>query len=139
MPSVLPETADVAASMILDLDHLRRQTCGDLDLEADLLALFSRQAQGIAMDLAATGAGAPRRAELLHLLVGSARAIGAWEVALRAQELERESRGAAPLPQCAETTLLALAAAVQQVCDAIERRTELEPGSQPPAPVATRR
>lgn len=128
MPNAPSGTADAAASMILDLGHLRRQTLGDDALEADLLALFARQARDIVAELMAGGAEVPRRAELLHLLCGSARAIGAWEVGLHAQSLENEARGAATSPLHQRATLPALASAVQEACEAIDRR-----------PAATRR
>lgn len=135
------ETAEAAAT--IDLAHLRRQTLGDEALEADLLALFSHQARTILAQLAASGPDAARRADLLHLLRGSAGAIGAWDVARLAQALEREAGGAQELesasavPSQSATGLSALARAVQRACEAIDRR-EASPFGAPDA-AATRR
>ena len=82
----------------IDLGHLNRQTMGDQELAAELLALFDRQARGILADLRATSGRTAgdhkRRADLLHTLCGSARAVGAWDVATGAERLEREAREA---------------------------------------------
>lgn len=79
---------------ILDLVHLSRQTFGDHALEAELLALFERQAAQLAARLAAPrGAGdASARIDLAHMLKGSARSVGAFAVAAAAQAYENALR-----------------------------------------------
>ena len=112
----------------IDLDHLRAQTCGDAALEADLLDLFSRQARTILRDLAATAASAAERrdADLLHTLCGSARVVGAWEVATGAEQLERikrregADRPTDPRPSEPDGLIDALDGAVERACQAIE-------------------
>ncbi len=73
----------------IDLVHLARQTDGDDVLEAELLAMFDRQAAKLAAKLS-SGEISPRsRAEIAHRVRGSALAIGAWRVAKAAQEYEK--------------------------------------------------
>jgi len=76
---------------IIDLAHLARMTMGEKHLQAEVLALFDRQA-GM---LLARMQGAPPKAAaaLAHTLAGSARGIGAWEVARAAQEVELAAQG----------------------------------------------
>jgi HPt (histidine-containing phosphotransfer) domain-containing protein len=78
----------------IDLVHLARQTMGDRDLEAELLALFDRQAAQIAEKLTAPlGEDSPlARADLAHKLKGSARAVGAHAVAAAAENYEHCAR-----------------------------------------------
>jgi HPt (histidine-containing phosphotransfer) domain-containing protein len=70
----------------IDFGHLDRQTGGDEILRDDVLRMFADRA---AADMAALRAaiGAVRR-EIAHRIVGSARAIGADEVARLAAEVE---------------------------------------------------
>ena len=77
-----PVDKSAAASpvVILDLVHLSRQTFGDPALERDVLALFAQQAASIEAALA-RNADPAERARLCHLIGGSARGIGATEVA----------------------------------------------------------
>lgn len=79
----------------VDLVHLSRQTLGDKRLETELLRLFMRQAEQILATL--EGRPIERLArqsagDLLHTLLGSARAVGATSVAAIAQRLEAEQR-----------------------------------------------
>ena len=76
---------------VIDLAHLARMTMGEKHLEAEVLALFERQA-GL---LLARMQGAPPKAAaaLAHTLAGSARGIGAWEVARAAQKVELAAQG----------------------------------------------
>lgn len=72
----------------IDLAHLARQTMGDEALKAEVLAMFVAQAGALCAQITAEpDRGA--RADLLHRLNGSARAIGAWQVAELAGRLER--------------------------------------------------
>jgi hypothetical protein len=66
-------------------------TMGEKRLEAEVLALFDRQAGVL---LARMKRAPPEAAAALaHTLSGSARGIGAWEVASAAQEVERAAQG----------------------------------------------
>ena len=67
----------------IDLDHLSEQTFGNAELEAEVLRLFLKQGRECLDRLdAAPDAGTA------HLLVGSARGIGAGAVAAAAAALE---------------------------------------------------
>ena len=72
---------------VLDLDHLERQTMGDKALAAEVLQLFTVQARSIAQSLAGPVCEADTR-RLVHTLAGSARGIGAWQVADLAASVE---------------------------------------------------
>jgi HPt (histidine-containing phosphotransfer) domain-containing protein len=69
----------------IDIDHLKRMTLGDAGLTHEVLAMFSAQASGLIGALATLPADA---AALAHTLNGSARAIGAFQVAEAAACLE---------------------------------------------------
>jgi len=69
----------------IDFQHLGRMTLGDAILEHEVLAMFSAQAVGLMGALAVLPAAA---GELAHKLKGSARAIGAFQVADAAGRLE---------------------------------------------------
>jgi len=77
-----------AAADPIDLAHLAHQTMGDEALKAEVLAMFVEQAGGLCAEIAAE-TDRCARADLLHRLNGSARAIGAWQVAELAGRLER--------------------------------------------------
>lgn len=105
----------------LDLDHLSRQTFGDLDLEDDLLSLFDAQAAQILARLAAPfeeGESA-RRAEVAHALRGSALAIGAFATAKAAGDYEIALRNA---PATAETHRAVLARTIESGRRAVAAR-----------------
>lgn len=74
----------------IDLVHLARQSLGDRGLELELLSLFDRQAGQILSQIeSASTAGDSRfRRDLAHTLKGSARAVGAGEVATAAHDFE---------------------------------------------------
>jgi HPt (histidine-containing phosphotransfer) domain-containing protein len=71
----------------VDLVHLSRQTMGDRDLEREVLALFEHQSLAILARLR-EASNAKSWSEAAHTLKGSARGIGAFEVAKLAEELE---------------------------------------------------
>jgi HPt (histidine-containing phosphotransfer) domain-containing protein len=102
----------------IDLIHLARQTHGDRDLETELLGLFRRQAAQIMERLSADlpGDSIPWRADLAHTLKGSARAIGATRVAIKAEIYEVQARDGKP---DLKPALSALKAAVDEACRAI--------------------
>lgn len=109
---VFVETADAvmnpepAAGRPIDLVHLAKQTFGERDLEAELLRLFDRQSAQILARLGDAGMSDGRwRADLAHTLKGSARAVGAFDVAGAAEAYEAAARAdrdlAAPLARLA--------------------------------------
>ena len=97
----------------IDIDHLKRMTLGDEDLECEVLTMFSAQSESLIGALAAL----PDKArELVHTLQGSARAIGAFAVADAAAMLEAAlTNGSDPTEPLAE-----LKDAVAQARAAIE-------------------
>lgn len=85
----------------VDLAQLTLQTQGDTILEREVLRLFaSRVGQDFERLSAAPAA---ERREIAHLIVGSARAIGAGEVARLAGLVEREEGDLAALGRAVET------------------------------------
>ncbi len=83
-----------ASELVIDLVHLSRQTLGDSALESELLTLFDRQAQQLAIRLGTvpTADEARWRAEMAHTLKGSARAIGAFHLGDAAEAYEAAIR-----------------------------------------------
>src|SRR5262249_44204302 len=70
----------------IDLVHLARMTLGDRSLEREVLQLFDRQAVTL---IARMHAAEPRSvAAVAHTLKGSARGVGAWQVARAAEAVE---------------------------------------------------
>jgi HPt (histidine-containing phosphotransfer) domain-containing protein len=103
----------------IDIDHLKRMTLGDARLEREVLAMFSAQAVTLIGALAALPADA---GELAHTLKGSARAVGAFQVASAADRLEAALlNGAAP--SHALSDLRDALAQVRLAIDAILRRS----------------
>jgi HPt (histidine-containing phosphotransfer) domain-containing protein len=88
-PPGLPPRPARAHLPAIDLVHLSRQTLGDRALETELLRLFDRQASQI-MERLRSCASDDRKAlgDLAHSIKGSARAIGAVDVAAAAQAYE---------------------------------------------------
>lgn len=121
-PLSCPPPRTAAERPAVDLVHLARQTLGDRDLEVELLGLFARQAQMLtaALEAAATVAAhlPAEGADPLHVLCGSARAVGAWDVAEVAHGMERHLRESAS-PSRACPWLGDLRAAVDRACAAI--------------------
>ncbi len=74
---------------LLDLVHLSCQTFGDADLERDVLRLFLDQAESTGRALRATSS-AVERGRLYHLVKGSARGVGAFQLAALAQAGENQ-------------------------------------------------
>ncbi len=108
IPAAPPESRPA-----LDRDHLTRQTFGDPDLQAELLGLFVRQARTIVASLAVPGDSG--KADRLHTLIGSARAVGFFDLASEAEILERALRGPAPV---GEALPAGLARAVERAIEA---------------------
>lgn len=86
----------------IDLEHLFRMTLGDHSLEREVLALFDRQAGMLMERIAGTDPGIVAAAA--HTLKGSARGIGAWQVARAADTVEAAAATALPnLPKAVQT------------------------------------
>lgn len=102
--------------VVIDLAHLSRMTFGDPRLEREVLQLFDRQSAILIERMR----GAPTAAAIscAHTLKGSARNIGAWEVARAAERLERMAADA-PEQQAAIRELIA---AVEETRRAIAPR-----------------
>ena len=87
--TVTDRCADQAVETTAPIDrgHLARYTLGDRELELEVLALFAGQAGKCLGELAM--ARTPKEwKEAAHGLKGSARAVGAWEVANLAASAE---------------------------------------------------
>ena len=76
----------ISAQRPIDLVHLARMTFGDRTLEREGLGLFERQACLLIGRMKELGTAAVPG--LAHTLKGSARGIGAWQVASAAEMLE---------------------------------------------------
>ncbi len=86
--SMLPEAAPPSFERPIDLVHLARQTLGDRDLEREVLGLFVAQARSV-LDMLGAARDQRQRGDLAHTLKGSARSIGAWRVAAKAEACEQ--------------------------------------------------
>ncbi len=85
--TIRPEGAPPSFERPIDLVHLARQTLGDRALEREVLDLFVLQARSVLEQL--QGAADQRhRMDLAHTLKGSARSVGAWQVAAQAEACE---------------------------------------------------
>jgi HPt (histidine-containing phosphotransfer) domain-containing protein len=72
----------------VDLDHLRRYTLGDRDLEVEILGLFADQLP-ITIGALNEAASMKEWGIAAHTLKGSARAVGAWSLATLAETAEK--------------------------------------------------
>lgn len=79
----------------IDFDHLAQQTGGDRALEEEVLRLFVTRSRADLDRL--KEAGPDSRRDVAHLILGSARAIGAGEVARCAAAVEAGEGEVAPL------------------------------------------
>jgi HPt (histidine-containing phosphotransfer) domain-containing protein len=104
-----PRAADLRP---LDVDHLERMTLGEKALEREVLEMFLAQSSRLMVTLASLPA---ETAALAHTLKGSARAIGAFDVAERAAALEAAGQGD-------DAALAALREALAEARSAIEAR-----------------
>jgi HPt (histidine-containing phosphotransfer) domain-containing protein len=82
-----PPTPTSPQHSVLDLTHLTRMALGDRRLEMQVLELFDRQAELFLLRMVQEPSTIAR---LAHTLVGSARGIGAWQVAAAAETLARD-------------------------------------------------
>lgn len=79
----------------VDLEHLRRYTFGDADLEQEVLQLFLDQ---LPVSLSALAAAKCERDWKMaaHALKGSGRGVGAWRIAALAETAEQVTFAASP-------------------------------------------
>jgi HPt (histidine-containing phosphotransfer) domain-containing protein len=97
----------------IDRAHLARFTFGNTDLELEVLALFAQQAPETLAIL--EGADTPKTWRYAaHTLKGSARAVGAWEVAAAAESAERQQFTE---PEARARTISDLRGALQRAID----------------------
>ncbi len=85
-------TDSLATSPTLDLARLRAQTGGDADLERQVLGLFVAKSSRDLDLIRAAGTAAARR-NAAHGLLGSARAVGALDVARLAEAIQASGEG----------------------------------------------
>lgn len=96
----------------IDLVHLSKQTFGERDLESELLRLFDRQSRQIVARLTDGPVSEARwRADLAHTLKGSARAVGAFNVAAAAEAYELDACAGADLSRALGVVTAAVEAA----------------------------
>ena len=79
--------ADAHRRLPIDLNHLHSQTLGNRQLQKEVLQLFLRHS-GEQIDRLKSAASLDERRAAAHMLVGSARGIGAFSVAYIAREIE---------------------------------------------------
>ncbi|MBX9711924.1 MAG: Hpt domain-containing protein [Xanthobacteraceae bacterium] len=90
---------------VIDLEHLRRMTLGEPDLERQVLEMFRAQTGELLIRLKTMPADA---AALAHTLKGSSRAIGAFEVGNAAQGLETALRTKSDIAEAMQALLSAV-------------------------------
>jgi HPt (histidine-containing phosphotransfer) domain-containing protein len=108
--SAMPATARSIA--IIDRDHLERQTIGDRDLQRELLTLFLKQSRKLIDMMHFDDMNEMRY--LVHTMKGSARAIGAFDVAEAARALEEAMALGDGARSGQESAMAALGAAVDR-------------------------
>lgn len=114
-PNVSPNVSpDAALDAPVDLVHLARHTLGNRDLEREVLRLFVLQSRMLLERMSEAGGETGDEAalaRLLHTLLGSARGIGAWQVA-RSVERQQEALDAGLSPDLADVGAAVAAAGV---------------------------
>ena len=75
------------ASATLDLVHLSRQTLGDRELQREILSLFVKQSKQL-IERISCAAKLDEQHDLVHTLIGSARAVGAGRVVKAAEHVD---------------------------------------------------
>ncbi len=71
----------------VDLVHLARQTLGDRELEREVLGLFVNQST-LYLRRLEKAKSVKERKNAAHTILGSARGLGAWQVAREAEKFE---------------------------------------------------
>lgn len=85
-------TAAAHTDRPIDLVHLSHYTLGDSTLEREILQLFRAQSR-IYLDRLRDAGGKSDWCEAAHTIKGSARGIGAWQVAICAEKAETSKSG----------------------------------------------
>ena len=73
----------------VDLVHLSRQTLGDRELEKEVLGLFVNQST-LYLKRLQTAKSVKERKSVAHTILGSAKGLGAWQVAEEAARFEEQ-------------------------------------------------
>ena len=84
--SAIAAAQPAASGALIDRAHLARMTLGDANLEREILNLFERQAELLVGRMRSLPPAAV--STLAHTLKGSAKGIGAWNVARAAEAVE---------------------------------------------------
>jgi len=112
---VAPRAGCEAAPAPIDIAHLRKFTLGNRPLELEVLEMFSKQVPTILERL--THATSERSwYEAAHTLKGSARAVGAREIGMLAEQAERIGVAGAEK----QAVIAALANAVRAAADFVD-------------------
>ncbi len=107
----------------IDWEHLARYTLGNKDVEKEVLELFARQSSHYVEKLKnATDASAWK--EAAHTIKGSARGIGAWRVATKAEALEK--LGEQAVGDARDAAIAGLEQNLQDVVDCINKAISAE-------------
>jgi hypothetical protein len=95
---VEPALARQGREPLVDLVHLSRQTLGDESLETELLSMFDRQAEILALRLRdrTRRMDGDERGDIAHTLKGSALAVGAFPLSRAADAYECAARAESP-------------------------------------------
>ncbi len=81
------DDATPVRTLPIDMEHLHQYTLGDRNLERELLTIFRDQAK-IYLNQMDPDCDAQSWAETAHTLKGSAKGVGAWQVARLAETAE---------------------------------------------------
>jgi hypothetical protein len=84
--AVAVTTAPDSSVALIDRAHLTQMTLGDAALEREILSLFDRQSELLLERMRALPPAAV--STLAHTLKGSAKGVGAWNVARAAEAVE---------------------------------------------------
>jgi hypothetical protein len=126
-PFFLKESPSIVADEPpIDVGHLGRMSCGERNLEFQVLELFDRQADMLLDRMREVDPAAV--AGLAQTLSGSAREIGAWRVAKAAEALERVVMDAGALTPALEALDCAVIEARLAIC-AMQRISALASGA----------
>ena len=106
-------TSSLTRRLPIDRAHLARYTFGNVALEIEVLGLFAGQAPQTLADLK-TAATPKAWRDAAHTLKGSARAVGAWQVAEQAERAE--ALKADPDVAARRVVLAELEAALDEAC-----------------------
>ncbi len=123
MAELSGEVRDASRSdaLAIDAEHLARMTLDDPAVAREVLQLFDRQS---ALSLARLPNAPPEVvATLAHTLIGSARGIGAWQVAAAAEALERAAWETTDLSPALSRVAAAVGDARRAIADLLNERT----------------